>query len=160
LRTVSPENIEANYDLLELAIRDSKSGLQRPLRNTKYSPIEGGFVPEQAYEADGIHPKYETIYDPVELFRIHKQIRDGHCREEERKAKEWRDRVEREWYLYERSVSNGYASRLYDKDGRYVTKQWFYENPYACNRNNCYARFKTLDELLPHVRLHGGVMLL
>jgi hypothetical protein len=63
-------DIQQNYDLLELVLRDSKAGLQRPLYNQRYSPIQGGFVPEPAYEADQIHPKYEVIYDPVELFRI------------------------------------------------------------------------------------------
>ena len=120
--------IEANYDLLPQVLRDSKSGIERPLYNQRYSPIEGGYVGEPTYEADGIHPKHETVWDPVEIFRMHKNAREGHRREHERKAREWKDRVEREWYLYERSVSNDYASRLYDKDGRYVTKQWFYEN--------------------------------
>jgi hypothetical protein len=149
--------IETNLDLLPLVLRDSRSGLQRPLYNQRYSPIEGGYVPEQGYEADGVHLRYETIYDPVELFWTHKNIRDNERKEHERKAQEWKDRVERKWYLYDQSVLNGHTSRLQDKDGKNVTKEWFYENEYECPRNNCYMRFKTEAEWKKHIRLHGMI---
>jgi hypothetical protein len=78
-------DIEANHDLLGQALREAESGTwQVPLPDTIYSPIQGGFVEKQAYEADGVHRRYRTVSDPVELFSILKRGRDDQRRGQER----------------------------------------------------------------------------
>lgn len=135
--------------------------MQELLPDTRYSPIEGGFVPVAAYDRDGIHRRYRTLRDPVELFEKLKRSREDQRREQQRKAQEWKETVERQWYLYDRSVCNGYRSQILDRDGKSVTKEWFYQNQYACPRNNCFIRFKTEDELRRHIRYdHSGNIML
>lgn len=144
----SKQEIFKNEDLVEQSLKLAKEGMSVHLSNVK--PVAGTSFIEvtPAYNPVDGRPVTRVTHDAMEIFKAEYSTRKNREEQERKQLEQLRQKNELEWFRFDSGAS--VADRYDIPRGQYITKEYFFDNPYRCQHSSCNRRFKTQEEANKH----------